>query len=252
MPIVLAKSKKWIFVASTIDEGTQNLPVRKAGESDQLFADRNQHFLEELEASFKPLLPTAQSFHVARLCHGDCITKVSDGEASHFYDQTDGLTTNVIDAVLRVSGADCPSVLIVDEGSSQIALAHSGRVGTLSNIVGKAVQQLVTAGSDPASLSAIIGPGICGKHYEVSQEIIDQFVLEYSGAIQGRNLDLKKIIRMQLQKTGVLDSAIQDLQECTFEMPEKWFSYRRDVGEGLSFEYPRIHSFVGMILDERQ
>lgn len=239
MPHIFAETDKWIFVASTIVDGPMNVPPNNA-EGDA------PEFLEKTRDVFGPLLPTVRSYQTACLCHGDTIAEISNDATSRFYDNTDGLIVETPRVALRVTGADCPPVFLVDESQGRIALLHSGRKGTLKDIVGKAVKKMNAAGSDAGNVTAIIGPGVCGHHYQMPPEILAEFS-GYPEAISGTELSLRRVIRTQLMNVGVLPENIRDIDECTFEMPEKWFSYRRDTHEGLKFERPRVQAFVAML-----
>ncbi|MEO5927834.1 MAG: polyphenol oxidase family protein [Patescibacteria group bacterium] len=237
MPLVFAEGDRWVFAASTIGDGPMN-PTDYVVDQEAL--------LQRMHEVFDPLLPSAASFHVAQLCHGDTIAMVEDGLVSKAYDKTDGLVTEMSGAVLRVTGADCPPVFLVDESVGRIALVHSGRKGARRNIAGKVVREMVDIGSEPSHIMAIIGPGVCPRHYSMPPEILSDFV-EYPEAINGTELNLRRVIRSQLLKAGLRDDMIRDIDECTFEMPEKWFSYRRDTQDGLTFDRPRVQAFVAML-----
>ena len=220
MPCIFAETDRWIFAASTITDGLMNVPLHP-GEAD------GEEFLRNTESVFKPLLPTVRSFQTACLCHRSTIVDVSRSTSSQFYDDTDGLMVDAPGIALRVTGADCPPVMRI-------------------NIAGQAAERMKAAGSEAGQLKAIIGPGVCAAHYQMPPDILADFS-QYPDAINGAELDLPRIIRTQLTDAGVVPGNIRDIRECTFEMREKWFSYRRDTHDGLKFDRPRVQAFVAML-----
>jgi purine-nucleoside/S-methyl-5'-thioadenosine phosphorylase / adenosine deaminase len=94
---------------------------------------------------------------------------------------TDGLATNVPGLPIGVYVADCCAVFLIDERKKAIALLHSGVRGTEQNIAREGVRTLVREnGSEPASLTALLGPCIRGCCYrtEFADQIAGQLAAE--------------------------------------------------------------------------
>lgn len=111
--------------------------------------------------------------------------------------------------------------------STAVAAVHSGRVGTLSEVVGAAVEAL--RGLGYAEVQAAIGPSICGSCYEVPQVMQDaaEEVLPGIASLTrwgSPGLDLPGAIARQLDALGVRHHS---LNHCTFER-EDVFSHRRE------------------------
>ncbi len=95
----------------------------------------------------------------------------------------DGLMTSEPCIVLSVRIADCLPVLLADPVQHAVGAFHAGWRGTLARIVEKAVGEFRrNFGSDPANLTAAIGPGIHRCCYEVSEEFPDKFAAQFSYA----------------------------------------------------------------------
>jgi copper oxidase (laccase) domain-containing protein len=80
-----------------------------------------------------------------------------------------------------------------------------------------------------STISAIIGPAICGKCYEVSEEIFNEVVELHPNAAAKRSdgafaLDLPRALTTVLESEGV---AVLHEGSCTVE-DSQLFSYRRD------------------------
>jgi polyphenol oxidase len=61
----------------------------------------------------------------------------------------------------------------------------------------------------------------------VGEEVHARFTSYAPGATRGRNLDMKRIARAQLERSGV--GAVRDVGVCTI-CSEDFFSHRRDGG----------------------
>jgi YfiH family protein len=132
----------------------------------------------------------------------------------------DGLVTDRPQLPLLATFADCYPVLLLDPARPALGLVHSGWRGAAAGVVGEAVAGLRREyGSRPSDLVAGMGPGICGRCYEVGEEVAAAFPAEHVSATQqGRFLlDLRSVLRAQLLEAGVPASQVHDLALCTKE-----------------------------------
>lgn len=121
----------------------------------------------------------------------------------------DALASATPGLTLGIYVADCAAVYVVDPRLRAIALAHSGRKGSELNILGNAVETLRTQfGSAPADLVVVVSPCIRPPHYEV---------------------DFAAMIAAQACAAGV--GAFHDAGVCTASHPERYYSYRRELGK---------------------
>jgi purine-nucleoside/S-methyl-5'-thioadenosine phosphorylase / adenosine deaminase len=133
--------------------------------------------------------------------------------------RVDGHVTSATGLGLLVLVADCYPVALSD--GKRAAMLHCGWRPLAGGIVEEAV---ATFDSPPA---AAVGPGIGGCCYEVGPEVAERFA-DVPGAVEGRMLDLRRVIEARLRAAGV--SAIEHLDRCTSCEPELYFSHRRDQG----------------------
>lgn len=113
------------------------------------------------------------------------------------------------------------------------AVVHSGWKGTIARISAKACQALCdAAGCDASDVSAYIGPHILADEYEVSQELMDRFAVEFSciDASASRMLDLSAAICEALVDAGVDADNIVDTQLSTVRQNDRFYSYRNEDG----------------------
>ena len=153
--------------------------------------------------------------------HGDEVVEVkSIGD-----DPTcDALITRAPGIALAVMVADCIPLLL--SSSTVIGAVHVGRRGLMNSVAVKAVDAMRTLGAD--QIHAQLGPSICGRCYEVPQELADEVVAKHPAASSLTNnltpaLDLPRALIADLVAIGVTYEASAI---CTLENDE-YFSYRR-------------------------
>lgn len=148
----------------------------------------------------------------------------------------DALVTSAAGVACCLRVADCVPVLIGDRRSGAVAAVHSGWRGTVANVVGAAILALrksVDAGE--RDLVAAIGPHIGPCCFEVDQDVAEKLAACPAGpkavlAVQDRRarVDLRMIVRAELEDSGISASDIDDIRGCTACDAERFFSYRRD------------------------
>ncbi len=129
--------------------------------------------------------------------------------------QADGLVTATPGLPMTITVADCVPVFLLDPERRAAGLVHAGRIGTANKIVSVAVKALQTLfGTDPARLTALIGPSAGPCCYEVSPEMAGAF--EEAGLPrQGQYLDLWEANRRLLRRAGLPKENIRIDGQCT-------------------------------------
>ena len=85
----------------------------------------------------------------------------------------DGCYTDRENVPLCIFTADCVPVLLCDPEAGVIAAAHSGWKSTVKDMMGSAVEKLVSIGARPERIRAAIGPAISKCCFEVGPEVKD-------------------------------------------------------------------------------
>lgn len=167
-------------------------------------------------------------------CHGTDVAWLASAPPSlrpaawTILDRTDGLATDAADTCLLVTVADCIPVYLLDPGTRVIALLHSGWRGTAGRILEKGISLLrERADVDPRNLVMHLGPGICGRCYEVGAEVIEGVGLRADGDGPW-HVDLRERIAHQARTLGVRDISISDW--CTAHDRDRFFSHRASGG----------------------
>ena len=138
----------------------------------------------------------------------------------------DALVTGIAGVILAVMVADCIPLLLTSPEA--VAAVHVGRLGLVNGVALKTVALMREMGA--TKICAVLGPAICGRCYEVSQDVHDEVVALHplataQTATGTPALDLPKALKASLKADGISD--IGDLQICTVESADH-FSYRRD------------------------
>lgn len=155
------------------------------------------------------------------------------------YDDIDGLITNVRGIVLVTFYADCVPLLFLDPVKKVIASSHSGWRGTVSKMGKETVERMKQEfGCEPKDILACIGPSICQKCYEVSEDVAKEFEKEFQSSEMfykkenGKyQLDLWKANRMVLLEAGIQEKNIENREICTCCNSEYLFSHRATNGK---------------------
>lgn len=142
----------------------------------------------------------------------------------------DALVTATPGLLLCIRVADCLPVLFSDAQAGVIGAAHAGRRGLVAGILHGTVAAMESLGADRSRIRAVVGPGICGRCYEVPATLAAEVgsVLTGSRSVTTwgtPSLDLPAAAYAALD--GLRLGAVEMVQECTAEQPDRWFSYRR-------------------------
>jgi YfiH family protein len=162
-----------------------------------------------------PVLASRRAFARALHIEGEQLTTVGavHGSSVARVDQhqdvvqgVDGLVTNQRGVALFATYADCYPIIVWDPVKRSAGLAHAGWRGTAAGVARAVVKAMHDEyGSAPEDIRAGIGPGICGRCYEVGGEVASQFDPRFVTPGKGDRflLDLAAANRAQLEEAGV-------------------------------------------------
>ncbi len=136
----------------------------------------------------------------------------------------DALITTVPGIALAVMVADCIPLLL--SSSTVVGAVHVGRRGLMNSVAIKALEAMRKHGA--GQIHALLGASICGRCYEVPQELADEVSAKHPAATSLTNnltpaLDLPRALIADLVAHGVTYEASPI---CTLE-DDEYFSYRR-------------------------
>lgn len=178
---------------------------------------------------------------MSKQVHGDCIRTATTADIKKdLYDpegyETDGLVTDLPGTALVIFSADCIPVLLYDPVRRVIGAAHAGWRGTAAGIAAKTAQAMMDRyGCQVKDLLAAIGPGIskcCFEtHADVANAMMDALgmhALPYLTTLPAGKfrVDLKGLNARWLMNLGVPEEQIDQSEECTACLPDKYWSHR--------------------------
>ncbi len=135
---------------------------------------------------------------------------------------------------LVVLVADCVPVLLAGRGAGGpvLGVAHAGRKGVQAGVVTAAVDAMGSLGARPEGTSALVGPAVCGRCYEVPAALRSEVAATAPTARATSRagnpaLDLPAAVAAELAEAGVRD--VETDPACSME-ETALFSHRRSGG----------------------
>jgi len=194
---------------STLEFGSVGL--KHAPDPDAALANRRR-FAESLGLD-------PDTLTVAGAVHGSDVAKIALPQER--VEGVDALVTDRPGIALFATYADCYPIVLWDPVHHAAGLVHAGWRGTEAGVAAAAVAVMGDAfGSKPKDLVAGIGPGICGRCYEVGEDVAQKFPAEFATPTPGSSskkflLDLAAVNKAQLKAAGV--RKVHVLGVCTKE-----------------------------------
>lgn len=141
--------------------------------------------------------------------------------------EADALLTYTPNLGVLVRVADCVPIVLATEERDAVGVVHAGRKGLISGVVPAAVKVLQERGR--GSVSAWIGPRICGDCYELDEATAREVAMAVPEAASTTRwgtpaADVGAGVAAQLNELGV---TVTDFGGCTLE-DDRFFSFRRD------------------------
>ena len=164
-------------------------------------------------------------------CHGADVL-VADGPwGPAGSPPADGVVTATPGLALAALVADCTPVLLADTEAGVVGAVHAGRPGMTAGIVDVAVARMRELGA--RDLSAVVGPSICARCYEVPEELRAEAtaVVPESSARSWSGTPAIDVAAGVVSQLVANDVAVQWVPGCARE-DERLFSYRRDGRTG--------------------
>jgi hypothetical protein len=193
-------------------------------------------------------MPAAPILAVKQV-HGACVLSLTDAELAP-ETEADGLVSVRTDALIAVHVADCVPILLARADGGRVAAVHAGWRGLVAGVIPRALR-LLGAGR----ILAAIGPCISAERFEVGPEVERAF--EHAGlapAIRQRPgqracIDLRAAAELELRSGGV--ALVDAAGPCTYDHPEEFYSYRRDVTHGGKGRTGRLGALIAAAQERR-
>ncbi|MCM2563303.1 peptidoglycan editing factor PgeF [Lutimaribacter sp. EGI FJ00015] len=161
----------------------------------------------------------------------------------------DGMATATPGLALGVLTADCQPVLFADPDNGVIGAAHAGWRGALDGVLEATIDAMESLGAARDTITAVIGPTISQRAYEVGPELLDEFMTDdpdnhrfFANGDGDRYLfNLPAFGLHRLREAGV--GHAEWTRHCTYSDPGRFFSYRRATHTGAA-DYGRLISVI--------
>ena len=149
--------------------------------------------------------------------------------------KTDGLVTSQRGLMLTVIAADCVPIYLADAEAEVIGLLHCGRQAAAGELLINGISLMEKLGASAERISMTIGHHICGRCYEVGEEVISEFNNSFTetelGNIfhrteDGLYLDLAAALTYKAESYGITADRISRTSVCTCH-GSGFYSYRR-------------------------
>lgn len=145
----------------------------------------------------------------------------------------DAMVSNTPGLVLGILTADCQPVLLADRAAGVVGAVHAGWKGARDGVLENTIDAMEALGAHRADITAVVGPTISQRNYEVGPEFVDGFLQQdpesrrffAPSAGDKAHFDLPAFGLWLLQRAGV--GHAEWIGHCTYADEARFFSYRR-------------------------
>lgn len=163
--------------------------------------------------------------------------------------RADAMVTATPGLALGILTADCQPVLFADRRAGVIGAAHAGWKGAIDGVLERTVEAMEGLGARREDITAVIGPCISQRAYEVGPEFFTRFYDDDPAwsrfFTQGNGdrylFDLPGFGLMKLREAGVGEALWGGW--CTWSDEERFYSYRRTT-QRKEADYGRLISVI--------
>jgi len=163
--------------------------------------------------------------------------------------KADAMVTATPGLALSILTADCQPVLFHDARAGVIGAAHAGWRGALDGILEATLDAMEALGADRRDTTAIIGPSISQRAYEVGPEFLEVFLDETpqnarffaNGERDRPHFDLPAYGLHRLREAEI--GTAEWTRHCTYADADRFFSYRRTT-HAREADYGRLISTI--------
>ena len=210
--------------------------------------DNKSYVLKNLQIVIKKIRSKSKKIILLNQIHSNKFYFINKNEKLRNKLIGDALITNRTNMPIAILTADCAPVLIYDNNKNFIAAIHAGWKGALKGIVNKVVKFMIKKGCSPNNMTAVIGPCISSKNYEVQEDFKKKFLRKdkkskifFKKKGNKNYFRLNKYIYSQLKCLDI--KKIDVINRDTFETKNNFFSARRSISRNEN-DYGRNISVI--------
>ena len=208
--------------------------------------DNSANVKKNLNIVVKKISKSSQNIFLLNQIHSNKFVFIDNKYKSKIKPKADAIITDQINLPIAVLTADCVPILICDNQKQIIAAIHAGWKGAFKGIISKVIKFMIKKGSKTKNITAVIGPTISVKNYEVKKDFYKKFVRKdktnhnfFKMGKEKLYFNLSSYVKSLILKSGV--KKIEKLDVDTFNPKNKFFSARRskslnhvDYGRNIS------------------
>ena len=201
---------------------------------------------KNLQLVRKKISKKAKNIFLVHQIHSNKFVFIDEKYNKKIKPKADAIITNQRYLPIAILTADCVPILICDNKKKIIAAIHAGWKGAYKGIIDKVIKFMIKKGCKLKNITAVIGPAISVKNYEVKNDFKKKFIKKDKKSIiffktkkNKTYFCLNKYVYSQLNQLGIKN--IELINKDTYEKKNNLFSARRaahnnevDYGRNIS------------------
>ena len=165
----------------------------------------------------------------------------------------DGIISDSLNYNLWLYSADCMPIFLADKSNRLVAAIHCGRKGLEKKIIKNILKEMEYLGSLKKNIIVAIGPSISKANYVIDENCLKIFYkniytnvnseleIEQKHVYQLSNnkysVDIKGLAFQQLIDNNIFPENIEISNNCTYELHDQFFSWRRDKSKHRNWNF---------------
>ena len=187
---------------------------------------------ENLRIVKKKINKNSKNIFLLHQIHSNKFVYVNQKSRFSSKPKADAVITDQKNLPIGILTADCVPILICDKKKNFIAAIHAGWKGAYNDIISKVINFMMKKGSNPRNITAVIGPAISVKNYEVKKDFKRKFINKDKKNNKFFKIKYKKLYfdLPSYVKSCLLKNKIKNIEKMnidTFDINNNLFSARR-------------------------
>ena len=210
--------------------------------------DNKKDIKKNLQIVRKKIGKKAKNIFLVNQIHSNKLIFINKTYNYKVKPRADAIITDQTNIPIAVLTADCAPILIYDNKKRMIAAIHAGWKGAFKGIIKRTLNFMIKKGCDPKNITAVIGPCISVKNYEVKKDFIKKLIKKdvknkkFFKKIQNKDFfNLRKYVHSQLKALNI--KKIDIINKDTFTPKNNFFSARRSISRNEN-DYGRNISVI--------
>ena len=208
--------------------------------------DLSVNVKKNLQVVKKKISNSAKNIFLLNQIHSNKLVYIDNNYKLTKKPKADAVITNQKNLPIAVLTADCVPILIYDNKKRIVAAIHAGWKGAFKGIIDKVIKFMVKKGCSLKNITAVIGPSISVKNYEVKDDFMKKFIKKDKKSLKYFKIENNKLYfdLSQYVYSQILQNKIKNIDTIkldTFDIKNKFFSARRalslkqnDYGRNIS------------------